>query len=293
MSALKGGAEDSGVIDGWVLWSGTLGLESPVLPRIAAAASNGYSHLSVSPLDIARLAETGTTATDLGHMIHDAGLEIILDPVMNWYPDSGPARSRFSRFTPERALQMVAELGAVSLTAIATGHCNGDVAELATPFGTLCDAADELGALVHLEFIPMTVISSLAIALKIVQAADRPNAGILFDTWHFYRGDPDFDVLARTPGDLILAVQLDDARTEVEGTMWDDTQRRLAPGDGELDLVRAVRALADIGGLRRVGPEIIHPDWAAMPPGEAAALAGTRTREVVDRALALTMEESA
>ena len=105
---------------------------------------------------------------------------------------------------------------------------------------------------------------------------------------HFYRGDPDFEVLARTPGELILAVQLDDAKREVQGTMWDDTQHRLAPGDGELDLERAVRALSDIGGLRRVGPEIIHPDWAALPPGEAAAVAGARTREVVERALDLS-----
>ena len=180
---MSGGSPVEGdAVDGWVLWSGTLGLESPVLPRIDAAASNGYSHLSVSPLDIVRLAETGTTAVELGAMIHDAGLEIILDPVMNWYPGSGPARSRFSPFTPEQSLQMAADLGAQSLTAIATGHCDGDVDELAEPFGVLCDGALEVGALVHVEFIPMTVISSLAVALRIVQAAGRANGGILFDT---------------------------------------------------------------------------------------------------------------
>jgi sugar phosphate isomerase/epimerase len=273
-------------VDGWVMWSGTLGLESPVEPRIGAAAAWGYTHLSVSPLDVARLEETGTSATDLGAMIRAAGLEIIVDPVMNWYPGGGPARSRFSRFSPQESLRMVAELGAVSMTAIGTGSCDGDVAALAEPFGVLCDQAAELGVLVHLEFIPMTVISSLAIARQIVTGADRPNGGILFDTWHFFRGDPDFGVLADTPGDLIFAVQLDDALAEVEGTLWEDTQRRLAPGDGALDLARAVRALADIGALRRVGPEIIHPDWAAMPAVEAAALSGDKTRAVIDDALA-------
>lgn len=268
-------------IDGWVLWSGTLGLESPVEPRIAAAASSGYSHLSVSPLDVARLEEAGTTAAEFGRTIHAAGLEIIVDPVMNWYPGGGPARSRFSRFSPEESLRMVADLGAVSLTAIGTGSCDGDVADLAEPFGVLCDQAAELGVLVHLEFIPMTVISSLKIARQIVEGAGRPNGGILFDTWHFFRGDPDFEVLADTPGELILAVQLDDALAEVKGTLWEDTQRRLAPGDGSLDLTRAVRALADIGGLRNVGPEIIHPDWAAMPAAEAAALSGEKTRAVL------------
>lgn len=275
-------------VDGLVLWSGTLGLESPVEPRIAAATSGGYTHLSVSPLDVARCEETGTSATDLGAMIRGAGLEIIVDPLMNWYPGGGPPRSRFSRFSPQESLRMVADLGAVSLTAIGTGSCDGEASELAGPFGILCDQAADLGVLVHLEFIPMTVVSSLAVALQIVQGADRRNGGILFDTWHFFRGDPDFDVLARTPGELVFAVQLDDALPEVVGALWEDTQRRLAPGEGSFDLTRVVRALADIGGLHRVGPEIIHPHWAAMPPVEAAALAGEKTRAVLDRALAMS-----
>jgi sugar phosphate isomerase/epimerase len=270
----------------WVLWTGTVGLESPVEPRIRAAAATGYSYVTVSPLDIARLAEAGgPTARELGERIRDAGLKVILDPVMNWYPGGGPPRSRFAGFTPQQSLQMCADLGAVSFTAIATGHSDRPAAELAEPFGALCDQAAEHGLLVHLEFIPMTVISSLSIALEIVTRADRPNGGILFDTWHFFRGDPDFDVLARTPGERIFAVQIDDARTEVEGTLWEDTQRRLGPGQGSLDLVAAVRALADIGGLHRVGAEIISPDWAAMPMDEAAASAGELTRAVVSAAL--------
>ena len=275
-------------VDGWVMWSGTLGLESPVEPRIGAAAAAGYTHLSVSPLDLARLADAGTSAVEIGERIRGAGLEIVLDPLMNWYSGGGPPRSRFSRFTPQESLQMATDLGAVSVTAIGTGSCDGEPADLAEPFGALCDHAAGLGVLVHLEFIPMTVIPSLTVARQIVEGAGRSNGGILFDTWHFFRGDPDFDVLASTPGELILAVQLDDALAEVQGTLWEDTQRRLAPGDGVLDLARVVRSLADIGGLRRVGPEIIHPDWAAMPPAEAAALSGDKTRAVIADALAIT-----
>jgi sugar phosphate isomerase/epimerase len=273
-------------LDGWVLWSGTVGLESPIAPRIEAAAGCGYTHLSLSPLDIVRAEAAGTAAADVGRVVHDAGLEIILDPVMNWYAGSGPARSRFAGISAEESMRMVANLGATSVTAIATGECPGSADDLAEPFGRLCDAAADAGAVVHLEFIPMTVVRDLRTALAIVRGAGRPNGGILFDTWHFFRGDPDFELLAQTPGELIFAVQLDDALAEVEGTLWEDTQRRLAPGSGSFDLVRAVRALADIGGLRRVGPEIIHPDFAAMPAHEAAALAGERTRAVISQALA-------
>lgn len=273
-------------VDGWVLWSGTVGLESPIAARIAAAVACGYTHLSLSPLDIVRAEAAGTSAADVGRAIHDAGLEIILDPVMNWYPGGGPARSRFASISAEDSLRMVADLGASSLTAIATGRSPAPPGELAEPFGRLCDRGADVGALVHLEFIPMTVVRDLSTALAIVGGADRHNGGIVFDTWHFFRGDPDFELLARTRGDVIFAVQLDDGLAEVEGTLWEDTQRRLAPGCGSFDLTRAVRTLAAIGGLRRVGPGILHPGYTARPALEAAALAGACTRAVIDQALA-------
>ena len=59
------------------------------------------------------------------------------------------------------------------------------------------DRAALIGLDVHLEFVPMTVVSDIAIAWDMVRNADRPNGGMLFDTWHFFRGTPDFGVLAQ------------------------------------------------------------------------------------------------
>ena len=79
-------------------------------------------------------------------------------------------------------------LGVVSMTAIASSTSAATVDELVERFGALCDRAADIGALVHLEFIPMTPIADVATAWRIVREADRPNGGILFDTWHFFRG---------------------------------------------------------------------------------------------------------
>ncbi len=118
----------------------------------------------------------------------------------------------------------------------------------------------------------MTPITDVATAWKIVRDADRPNGGILFDTWHFFRGSADFDALEAVPGERILAVQVDDAHAEVTGSLWDDTQQRLLPGDGSFDLPRVLRTLGRIGGLRFVGPEVISPVTAAMPAGRSGRL---------------------
>jgi len=275
----------TGILDDirWVLWSGTVGLESPITPRVEAARAAGFTRLSVSPLDVARAAEQGTSAEELGRRIRDAGLEIVLDPVANWYGGTPRPESRFARFTAEEALRMAAALDVVSMTVIGQATSDLAVEQVAGAFGEFCDRAAGLGAHVHLEFMPMSGIRDLATAWTITQGANRPNGGIVFDTLHFFRGNPDVDVLDQVPGERIFAVQINDARPDVRGSLREDAQNRLLPGDGSFDLPRVIRALDRIGALRWVGPEVISPVTEAMAPVDAARLAGDRVRELIAR----------
>lgn len=268
----------------WVLWSGTVGLESPLLERFPAATAGGYDGLSLSPLDVARSAERSLSSAEIRRRAADAGLRLIIDPVMNWHPAEQPSRSRFAGFSVDEALRMSEELEVISMTAIASSTSAAPVEDLVELFGALCDRAADVGAQVHLEFIPMTPIADLATAWRIVREADRPNGGILFDTWHFFRGSAEFDDLEAVPGERIFAVQVDDALPDVTGSLWEDTQRRLLPGDGCFDLLRVLRTLVRIGGLRRVGPEVISPETATMAPAEAARVTGERVRALVGEA---------
>ena len=78
----------------WVLWSGTIGLESPMPERFPAATVGGYDCLSLSALDVARSTEHGLAATEIRRRAEDSGLRLILDPLMNWHPAVEPSRSR-------------------------------------------------------------------------------------------------------------------------------------------------------------------------------------------------------
>jgi sugar phosphate isomerase/epimerase len=270
---------------GYILWAGTVGFSSPLAERFAATAATGCRQATLSPPDVLRAAESGTTAAEIGRQAADLGLDLVMDPVMNWYPDRVPSPSRFAGVSTDEALRMCEALGVTSLTAIATASSDVPVPELAEHFGAVCDRAAGFGAQVHLEFMPFTVVRNLQVAWDLVRGADRPNGGLVFDTWHFFRGDPDFDVLAGIPGDRIFCVQLDDAAAVPQGSLREETSRRLLPGDGALDLIAAVRALHRIGGLRWVGPEVISPELAAMPVLDAATLAMDRTRAIVAAAL--------
>lgn len=270
-----------GVAPGWVLWSGTVGLESDLDGRVRAARAGGYTRLSLSTLDVER---SGRPAAELGRQLRDEGLELVLDPVMNWHEGAPREGSRFGKVPACTALQIAHDLGVVALTVIAHAATDLSPAALGDAFGDVCDVAAGWGAQVHLEFMPMSAVTDLAGAWDVVAAADRPNGGIAFDTWHFFRGTPDLAVIAQVPGDRIFTVQVDDALAQPQGSLREDTQRRLLPGDGELDLVGVLRALDRTGALTWIGPEVISPQTAAMPPERAAVLARERVELVLDQA---------
>lgn len=270
---------------GWILWAGTVGFESSLSERFAAAVATGCKRVSLSPPDVVRAASAGVAAAHIGSQARDLGLELVMDPVMNWYPHDPMPRSRFARISADDALRSCEELGVAALTVIAAPSPEVPVDALAERFAVVCGRAAAFGAEVQLEFMPFTVVPSLRIAWEVVRTADRTNGGLLFDTWHFFRGDPDFDVLATVPGDRIFCVQLDDAPAVPEADLRAETNRRLLPGDGELDLRRAVRALNRIGALRWVGPEVLSPELAALPVHQSAALAVHRCKGLLAAAL--------
>ena len=270
------------------LWSGTVGLFSAVDPRIVAARDHGYHQLSIGPADVEQAAAEGRSARELGKRIRGAGLEIVIDPIMNWYDDvSATSTSPFSRYSTDDALRCAEELGAVALSAMANIGVLGDrsIPELAEPFADVSRRAGDLGARVQLEFIPMTHVATLAEAWRIVRDAAAVNGGLVFDTWHFFRGTPDFATLAAVPGDRIFAVQVSDALAELRGTLLEDTRERRLPGDGSFDLVRVIRELDAIGALACVGPEVISSELEAKGASEAARIAAASMDDLLAAAL--------
>jgi sugar phosphate isomerase/epimerase len=271
---------------GWVFWAGTVGFDRPVTERLEAARHLDVQRFSVTPLDVAWAAEHGTTAADLGARIRDAGYDVVMDPIVGWYGGVPHPNSRFGRFSSDDTIRMSAELGAVALNLIGQKTHDASLDHLATSFAAVCDRAADFGAQAHLEFTPITAITDLSAGWDIVRSADRPNGGLLFDTWHFCKGTPDLELLERIPGERIFSVQIADARAEVLADIREDTQHRALPGDGVLDLIPIVQTLRSIGALTWVGPEVISPLLAGQPAVVAAQLADSRTRDLISRATA-------
>jgi len=125
---------------GYTLWAGTVGFTSPLAERFAAAAATGCRQATLSPPDVLRAAADGTTAAEIGRQARDLGLDLIVDPVMNWYPDREPSPSRFAGVSTDDALRMCEALGVTSLSAAAAA-VNAVGTKLASVTLAQCKAA--------------------------------------------------------------------------------------------------------------------------------------------------------
>jgi sugar phosphate isomerase/epimerase len=270
-----------------VLWTGTVGFERPLAARVEAAGAAGYHAISMSPREALTMQDEGVRLADAARRAHDAGVGIgVLDAVFSWLrPGDTLALEGTTPVTVDEAVRIASSLGIQYINAIALRGDPLRAEAIAERFAELCDRAAEEGRGVHLEFAPHSAVPDVAAAWEVVRLAGRRNGGVLFDSWHFFRGRPDLGALRSVPGDRIFAVQISDGTANPVGHWFEETMhRRLLPGDGDFDLVPVVQALDASGALSLAGPEVISDALHALPAREAALIARERVEALWARA---------
>lgn len=188
----------------------------------------------------------------------------------------------FGAYSVDDCLVFAQDLGA-DLISLIEPYGRHVPAELgAEAYARVCDKAAELGLRVQLEFMPFSGIPDLRSAWEIVCLADRSNGGLVVDTWHFYRGAPDHQLLAEIPPEKVFSVQLSDGPARPEPDLWHAaTHDRLLPGTGDFDLATVLRILWTNGSSPTVGPESVSDHLAAMEATDAARRAARATHSTL------------
>jgi len=254
--------------------------------RVGAAARAGFAGIGLLGDDYAALRASGQSDADLLRVLDRHGVRVLeVEFLFDWALD-GP-RAEAARHA-EATLHAMVDAFAPHHLNVGDLQSPGDLAPIdvvAERFAGVCDRAAEHGTRVALEFLPWTGLGDLATATQVVQAADRPNGGLLIDAWHYFRGQPDPSSLrALRPRDVV-AVQLDDADADVIGPLYEDTMfRRRLPGDGTFDLVGLVQALDTVGVDVPYSVEIMSTLEQSLPVEEAARRAHDAASTVLTRA---------
>ena len=154
-------------------------------------------------------------------------------------------------------------------------------------FAAFCDLASGHGLTGDLEFMPWSTVPDLATAIRVVAAADRPNAGVLLDPLHFDRSGSRIEDLARVPRAQLHYWQICDAPREkpssLEGMLHTARAERLFPGEGGLDLVSLVHAMPP---ELLIAIEVPKTELATSVPGaERVRRAVAATRQILVQAI--------
>ena len=254
------------------LWSSTVRRDAPLLERIEAAAAAGFKAVSVRPADFAAIGHDRARAAELRAMAEDLGVALpVMDGVNAWYPIDHTRPLRTAAIDRAESFSAAEAFGCARLCAIPAFATGVDADGLAGHFAALCDEGAERGLGVQLEFTPFPPARGLAGGWNLVRTAGRPNGALVFDTWHFFRSGPDFDLLETIPGGKITALQISDGAAGFRESLIKDTYfSRLHPGEGVFDLPRVMEVLMRIGAVNDAGPEVTSREQHALDPTEAA-----------------------
>ena len=245
--------------------------------RWAATAAAGFAGVSVWWHEIQAYRAEGHPADQIGRELAEHGLvPDALEMISLGEPAPGDDFARTAADMTEAA----AAVGCPSIVVAALGR---DVPFHAVTerYAIVCDAAAAVGLSCAVEAVPfISSIETLGDAKRLVAAVERPNAGIVVDAMHFYRGGAPWDELSTLTADQVLAVQLDDIPLTpvTDNYVLETMHHRLAPGEGELDLARFVATFEAIPLAVPYGVEVASEALNAMSPVDAAKSLADATR---------------
>ncbi|MBC1811638.1 2-keto-myo-inositol isomerase [Listeria booriae] len=147
----------------------------------------------------------------------------------------------------------------------------------------LSNIAESHGVKIALEFVghPECTVNTFEDAYDIVQAVNRDNVGLVFDSFHFHAMGSNIENLKNADGSKIFIFHIDDTEDFQIGLLTDDD--RVWPGHGAIDLDAHITTLKQIGYSDVVSVELFRPEYYQLTAEETIEKAKTTTLEVISK----------
>jgi sugar phosphate isomerase/epimerase len=124
-------------------------------------------------------------------------------------------------------------------------------------------------------------INTIDAAIEIVTNSQHPQATVVLDPFHCFRGGGGFESIARLKGDQIAISHFNDTPASPPRVEQHDHSRVL-PGEGHLDLQRYLDLLRQVGYRRWLSLELFREDLWSRDPREVAKLGLEKMRAVAE-----------
>ena len=257
---------------------------------VAAAVRAGYDAIEPWVREIERFTETGGSIADLAKQCADGGLTIASAIAFApWLADDIDERTKALE-RAKREMDLVRQLGGAFIAAPPAGATRGEqkieLSEAARRYADLLAVGREIGVTPQVEVWGFSNnLSRLGEAVYVAVESGAPEARVLPDVYHIYKGGSDFAGLKLLGRHAIHCFHLNDYPDDPPRTTISD-EHRVWPGDGVAPIDQVLQALADNDNYCFLSLELFNPHYWRLDPLTAATTGLEKMKAAVAKAQA-------
>lgn len=266
------------------------GQKLSVIEQIEVTAKAGFDGIEPWIGDLQKYADQGGSLGDLKKKIEDLGLTV--DSAIgfaNWIVDDEEARKQGLE-NAKKEMSLVKAIGGSRVAAPPVGAHRGNVTPpplpvIAERYRALLEVGEKIGVTPQLElwgFSP--TLSKLSELAYVAAGAEHPNACVLPDFYHIYKGGSDFSALGMIEASRMHCFHMNDYPADPPRESIADKDR-VFPGDGVCPLPKIIRQLLDHGFKGTFSLELFNPDYWERDALEVATEGLAKSKAVVTAAL--------
>ncbi len=238
------------------------GLSLPQVIEVTAKA--GYDGIELWVDDVKEYVANGKTLAALKKHIDDSRLTVEnAIGFAQWIVDDDDKREiAFAQMETE--MKIMAELGCTRIAAPPAGATSGEALDLmvvAQRYRVLIELGVKTGVMPQLEIWGSSLnLSQLGQALFVAAEANHPQARVLADVYHLYRGGSGFNGLQLMSGNAYEIFHMNDYPSTPGREQLTDSDR-VFPGDGAAPLEQIAACLLQAGGNKVLSLELFNRDY--------------------------------
>ena len=232
---------------------------------IEVAARAGYDGIELWIMELNQYLESGKSLSNLKQELRDAGIEAINAIGFATWMAQDPAKSKQGFERIEVEMNQLAEIGCVRVAAPAIGaEAPVDLFEAEEKYARLLELGRKTDCMPQLEFWgAFPPFHQLGQALAVAAMANDPDARLLPDIYHLFRGGSGFEGLKLINGNAIEVFHLNDFADTLPREQQED-KHRIYPGDGVAPIGEVVETLTAMGGEKYLSLELFNPSLYRM-----------------------------
>lgn len=254
---------------------------APILDKIAIAGEVGYEAIELWHDDIDDHLAAGGSLSDIRKAVADQNLTVPTTIYLKeWFETTGEEHVT-AMDVCKRRLNQAAEVGALHvISGPPPGKADHDLG--AKNYHELLEVGREFGVKPALEYLGFVdEFNSIDDAIDVITKSGHPDATVVHDPFHIFRGGGTLDAVGQLNADQIAIFHFNDAPDSPPREQQHDADR-VMPGDGHLDLKQLLNSLREIGYNRWLSLELFREDLWAQNPRDVARLGLEKMRAVAE-----------